>query len=690
MQQLVAPTTVLVLAASIFAAEPTSLPITRVVLYKHGVGYFEREGTVDGAASVALRFKTSEMSDVLKSLTVLDAGGGSIAAIAYDSQKPTSEILSEFAFDLRVGDVQLSMLRQLRGARVKIDVAGRGTVSGSILGIDERTSHGGDAVKRSSTLSLFTDAGEVVAVDLFDLKNLEFTDAALAADLQRYLAILRTSQRRDQKSVEIVCEGEGSRPVFASYTVEQPVWKASYRLVLLSAPQKPLLQGWAIVDNTSDEDWKDVDLSLIAGLPVAFRHDLYTPRSVMRPLLDVSERATADLGALMDFDRAELEDARDEVNKQFAGRAGGTKLKALAAKRPAAPGAAAPAEAKAMSFEDSLDAQSAESVTREIGDLLEYRIDHAVTIPRNRSAMIPIVKANVDGSRVALYRERARAGNPLSAVRVVNTSGVSLEGGPLTVLEGETYAGEAYVDALKPNELRYVTFAVELGVQAESKLDSRVERVHRVAFKNGVMETRNDYREIKTYSFTNRGAESRRVIVEHEKRAGWKLLSPKAPLEDELTVMRFALDLEAGATGKLEVTEAFEQPNAFRIVDLADETILSFEGQGILTDASRRFLTDVVAKKIEIARLDRSLAATEKERVELVKNQERVRGNLRSLRSSQEEKELRRTYVQQLAADETRFTELRGQEESLRATRAARQGELDALLVGFTLEYDVK
>lgn len=681
----------LLLGAPCEAEETTSLPIQRVVLYKHGVGYFEREGSVTDSANIALRFKLKEMSDVLKSLTVLDKGEGRIAAIAYDSQKPTSEILADFSFDLRSGDVQLAMLRQLRGARVAIEVAGRGKLTGSILGVDDRTTSTGTSLARSPTLSLFTDGGEIVAVDLFDLTSLEFTDAALAADLQRYLGTLRTAQRRDEKTVELVCEGEGARRVFASYAVEQPVWKASYRLVLRSGTQKPLLQGWAIVDNTSDEDWTDVDLSLIAGLPVAFRHDLYTPRNAFRPLLEINETATANLGALMDMDRGELEDRKTQ-DKSFAGA---EKSKSLAPRRaapkPGFPGAApAPAEAAALSFEEALDSQSAESVTREIGDLLEYKIDHKVTIPRNRSAMIPIVKADVDGSRVAIYREAARAGNPLSAVRLVNSSGVALEGGPLTVLEGETYAGEAYVDALKPNELRYVPFAVELGIKAESQLDSRSERVHKVVFKNGVMESRNDYRETKVYAFTNNEKTARKIVIEHSRRNGYRLIEPKAPSEEEIGLFRFTLDLEAGATSKFQVVEALEQQSAFRVVDFDANSVIAFEGQGVLNDASKAFLRSVISKKAEIAELERKVSANSNESMSIAKDQERVRGNLRALRSSAEEKELRRTYLQQMAADETRLKELRGEIDALRAALSTKQSELDTLLAGFSLEYEVK
>ncbi len=690
------------------AGDATTLPLKRVVLYKHGIGYFEREGTLSGDGRVALRFKQSEMGDVLKSLTVLDRGGGRIETIAYESQKPANELLGEFAFDLRQDDVQLAMLRQLRGARVSVEVAGRGRLTGAVLGIDERTESTGAAggtggagagvLRRTQILSLFADSGEVVAVDLYDLTSLEFTDAALASDLQRYLATLRTAQRRDERTVELVCGGTDSRSIFASYAIEQPVWKASYRLVMLEGSPKPLLQGWAIVDNTSDEDWVDVDLSLIAGLPVSFRHDLYTPRHAERPLLVVNEQATASLSSLMEGmeQKDDAEVAADfEMAKEKSGKKLGDARAVRRAGKPAAPGAPAPAEAldaawKPMSLEDAFDAQRAESVTREIGDLLEYRIDHKVTIPRNRSALLPIVKAQIDGERVALYREWARGNNPLSAMRIRNTSGVALEGGPLTVLEDETYAGEAYVDSLKPQELRYVPFAVELGVKAESKLDSTNEHVHRVEIRNGVMRTRYDRRETKVYSFTNREKAPRKIVVEHPRRNGFRLLEPAKAYEEELDVLRFTIDLNPDETRSLTVIEALEQVDAIGLANFTADTVLAFENQGVLNDASKQFLKDLMSKKQALAELQREVDSNEAELRAIETDQERVRGNLRSLRSSQEEKELRRTYLDQLKNDEARLKQLRVELAAVRETARAKQAEIDRLLADFSLEYTVK
>src|SRR5262249_57119441 len=65
-----------------------ALPIRAVVLFNSGVGYFQREGQVEGDARVDLSFPASEVNDLLKSLVLQDLGGGQVTAVSYDSQDP--------------------------------------------------------------------------------------------------------------------------------------------------------------------------------------------------------------------------------------------------------------------------------------------------------------------------------------------------------------------------------------------------------------------------------------------------------------------------------------------------------------------------------------------------------------------------------------------------------------------------
>jgi hypothetical protein len=663
-------------------ASDAVLPIQRVVLYKHGIGYFERQGVVTGDAKVALRFKQAEMSDVLKTLTVLDRSGGAIEAIAYDSQKPPEMLLSEFAFDLRTDDVLQRVLEQLRGAAVTAEFAGSGVAKGSVLGLDQRVERVDGVEIKKPRLSVLTESGQVIGGDLADLKNLVFDDPALAGDIGRFLAVLRSTHRRDQRSLDLVCSGAGDRVVFASYAVEQPVWKATYRLVLTDA-KSPHLQGWAVVDNTSDEDWTDVKLSLVAGLPVSFRQDLYTPEFRARPELSIQEVAVA--GLWLGKEDATL--ATGGEAGFGAAKRGARSLESAEVSKLKELGYVADGKPSGgKSFDDAFRDVESQSVTREIGDLLEYTIDHAVTIPRNRSALLPIVSGAVEGSKVALYVERARTTNPFSAVRMKNTTELSLEGGPVTVLDGETYAGEAMLTSLKPNELRYVPFAVDLGVKATTKLDSATERVFHVAFLNGVMFTSRYRIATKTYTFDNKNPDARTVVIEHARQNGMELRAPQAK-ETELDRYRFELALAAGEKKSLAVVESTPIQEQFAVASVTPEQIALYVETGVLVDESRKFLEEVVAARAEIVALERQLAERDHEIKRIAGDEERLRRNREALGDSPDEKELVKLYVDRMRANEARVQELSRESTELRALRDAKQTALDAKIREFALEY---
>src|SRR2546430_12069139 len=159
-----------------------ALPITRVVLYKHGVGYFEREGKVEGDATLALTFKQGEVSDVLKSLTVLDLDGGRVAAVSYDSTKPLEQLLADVALSIPDEGSLLGLLPQLKGARVAVAVVD-GAVEGVVLGVDKERRQTEDGVTENGLLSVLTDAGEVRTFDLHRTDGLRLLDAGVRRDL---------------------------------------------------------------------------------------------------------------------------------------------------------------------------------------------------------------------------------------------------------------------------------------------------------------------------------------------------------------------------------------------------------------------------------------------------------------------------------------------------------------------------
>src|SRR5262249_49437624 len=359
------------------------------------------------------------------------------------------------------------------------------------------------------------------------LAAVKVVDPTLKLDLDYYLKSQPSAKKKDARTFTFFAQGQGQRTIRVSYTLEAPVWKATYRILLGEEGKPPMIQGWAVVDNTSDEDWENVQLSLIAGLPVSFTHDLYTPRYIRRPAVRVQETT----GALPPEDEAgvryleELSDAEDVHVLEHA--IGGTPRKMRMAKQ-----AVLSAPVAAMSPAVMRSSTPAQVRERKVGDLFEYEIEHPVTIKRNQSALVPIVLRPFEGRPVLLYNKAARAENPMRCVEFKNTTGLTLEGGPLTVLGGGSCVGEAMLETTKPDEQRLVPYALELAVSVLDNVDSHDDRVHRVVIRKGALKAQYTQVQQTTYSFKNKSDAEQTAYLDHP-RGGkeWKLLDTPEPHE---------------------------------------------------------------------------------------------------------------------------------------------------------------
>src|ERR1700686_1405846 len=266
-------------------ALPAELPVRQVVLYKHGVGFFERSGRLGSGESARLDFDASEMNDVLKSLTIEEPGGGKISGLRYDSMDPLSHKLSEFPFHIGGAQPLSGMFDQLKGARLELKF-GNETVSGAI--VNGRLIAGSDKQPEREQLTLLLDSGELRNVDLSAATGIRFTDAQLQQQFKDYLAALSAARSKDKRSVYIDSTDSKEREVIADYMIPSPVWKSSYRLIFGEKGQ-PVLEGWAMVDNTTGEDWTKVQLSLVSGRPISFVTQLYAPKYVERPAAELAD-----------------------------------------------------------------------------------------------------------------------------------------------------------------------------------------------------------------------------------------------------------------------------------------------------------------------------------------------------------------------------------------------------------------
>jgi hypothetical protein len=264
------------------------LPVKRIVLYKNGLGYFEHQGPVTGQQDVAISFTSSQLNDVLKSLTVLDLNGGRIAGVSYGSVAPASRQLGDLPLQLSDKATLTEFLGALRGARLEVR-SGTNVITGRLLSVERKTRINGGTTLEVDYLSLISDNGDVRTTELSPAFSVRLLEKGLSGKVDKYLNLAATAREPDIRKMVISAEGTGERNLFVSYISEVPVWKATYRIVL--GAKSPLLQGWAIIDNTVGQDWDKVELSLVAGAPQSFVQNLSQPYYSRRPVVALPQSA---------------------------------------------------------------------------------------------------------------------------------------------------------------------------------------------------------------------------------------------------------------------------------------------------------------------------------------------------------------------------------------------------------------
>ena len=253
------------------------LPVRRVVLYKNGVGYFEHIGRVRGNEDIHIDFTSGQLNDALASLTVLDLDGGRISGVSYNSTDPLDKRLGALRLPLDEQTSVSKFLDALRGSRLEVS-SGADPVTGRLLSVERKTRMAGGTTLEVDIISVVTDGGEIREVEVTPTTRVRLVDTGMHGEMNRYLSLLASEREQDLRRMTLATTGTGERQLFVSYISEVPVWKTTYRLVLSSeSGKKPLLQGWAIVDNTVGEDWNNVNLSLVAGAPQSFIQQLSQP-----------------------------------------------------------------------------------------------------------------------------------------------------------------------------------------------------------------------------------------------------------------------------------------------------------------------------------------------------------------------------------------------------------------------------
>ncbi|MDB5311271.1 MAG: hypothetical protein JWO38_5473 [Gemmataceae bacterium] len=736
------------------APAPVTLPVTRIVLFNAGIGYFHREGDVTGDGRLDLRFAEADVNDLLKSLVLTDKDGGKVRAVTYDNRLPVDITLKTFAVDVTENPTVGQLMHQVRGEKVEVaDKTGVVTV-GQIVSV-ERPAPPPMGVDPGELLNLLTDDG-LQTVELKQAKKIRFVRPELQAEFRKALELLASARGDNKKAVSVVFSGNGKRRVGVGYVTEAPLWKPSYRL---SVDEKGAarLQGWATVENTTDEDWTNVKVGLVAGRPMTFQMDLYDPLFVPRPTVEselfaslrpplyqggMNPAGNIGAGMVMNPGAGAAGMPGQGANPFFGmqggigfgggmmgiggiggnpvqggfggnplqggGQGGGIQggqpgfgypavspypprvprpdlrtlygqrlsydeyLNRLRGKPTPPPEEAAPAP---KTVRDPLDKEAGALAAAEggLGDMFEYTIEEPVTLPRQKSALLPIANEPVEVSRVTIYNVQVLGKHPLLGLKLLNKTKLHLAQGPVAVYDGGTFAGDARLPDLKPNETRLVSYAIDLGTEVVARDGGEKSALLAVGANAGRLQARVQHKYTTKYLIRNRNPQDRTVLVEHPILPGRKLIAPEKPADRTRDFYRFEVAVKPGDLVTLEVAEEAEDGLSLELASAAPGSLLYYAKHAGTKPAVREVIARVLDARGKLADTQKGIETEQAALKEIADDQERMRKNIERV---PKDSDAYKRYLKKFDEQETEIEKRQARVKELKAELAKQEQAL--------------
>lgn len=661
------------------ATTESSLKLSRVVLYRNGVAYFERHGAVDGER-LSIKVRKDQINDLLKSLTVIDAASGKTVSVSIPLD-PRAWQRAALSMLLPGRGRLAEVLDALRGTEVLVETASR-HLQGRVVMVERAPAPESSATTEDQdhTLTLLDgDTFQIVA--LSKVVSLRLRDGDLIMQLHRHLDASAGEGMFQQVDVVVHFAEAGHHDLAVSYVAEAPMWKPSYRVVLAEdGSGQALLQSWAVVSNTSGENWSDVHLALTSGAPLAFRYDLHTPESVPRPDLtrsgadkqaqvsvgetsfaqaeEVAAPAPPMVAALQasEPDYEALADRDDSSEREKAESAPPSpSKKAGAAGRSYAP--AKPVLRKPAVDMNALAAQQPMAASaRQVAGLTRFDIADAVSLPDGSASMVQLVNQRVPGEQTFLYKPGGSGSgyelNPYRVVRFQNTTSFVLEPGPISIYSGGSFVGEGLSEAIASQDRATIPFAADPSIVVHSHTETANAELTLTRIVRGVLEVQSYQRVVTTWQVDSRKeAQTRRVLVRQPRAAaGYTLLDP--PKDTETLADAYLIPVVLAANQASASLQVVEQTPAKVTLELWDQQVPGLLTQLLaasnVSDAARKALTPIVELRQAIGRIDTEIEALSAQQAQLDERVDEERQNLWAIQKDPRAEPLRKRLRERL------------------------------------------
>lgn len=492
---------------------------SRVTVYSNGIADVRRVYSVGtDPLEIAIPVRKDHIGDVLASLGIY---GESVRLIAPPRFAPANN--NSGSLRLEPENVSQELARQLSGAKVKI--AERGTsqyLQGTLVGLDnDNYATAGEAVVVPHLVVLTSDG--IKRLSLTNVVSLDFTETHIRNEIDKALSRSLQNIKPDSTFVNLQVKSEQNTEAVVHYTVPTPAWKMTYRL--RPSNNGYAFEGYAIVDNGSDEDWTDTIVSVVSGEPITFNTDLAQAKNVTRQTVNVVQtHATGNVSLESGFGFASQQNSGSHRAKslRLAGPPGPNGGGGALGDHGAPGHFGSPGELEgdyactALACDNSASIGNVE--VKEVGDFSIFEATEKVTIRAGESALIPVFSVNIADAKTVLYHQPGSS-RPYRSIKFKNETGHSLSRGVLTTYQQgvsvPVFGGSAVLEGTKPGEERLVPHAVETGVRLRQDVDELVQKVVGIRYSDNIAYFESSQEQQTYYNIKNSKNEEFEFVLDH-------------------------------------------------------------------------------------------------------------------------------------------------------------------------------
>jgi hypothetical protein len=651
----------LLISCNIFA-ENNSPKLTDVALYKNGLGYFQMDGKVKDNESFVIPVKDSQINDILSSLYVLDLNGGRIMSVGYSVDNKNDQ---DILIKLPKSHSLTELLKELQGAEIEIDSTSKGSCKGKLIGLEPVYDIvDNKKIAKNYIITLLDGNNSISPVLMSTVSSYKILDKTLQKDLNKLLDLSLSSKYRHRKNITISTEGKGIRSILIGYLVDTPVWKSTYRIIFNSEDDNtPLILGYAIAENTTENDWDNIKISFISGAPLSFIMKLSEPLFIERPEVPIPglnflNVEWNNLSGSEIMNKSRRFESKDRSRKSFA--------KAEPAMEMAYSDSLASSAAGAGNWGQIIEQTNKANTTNEkVGEMFAYNVENNVSVPAGQAAMIPIISEKIKGERI-FYFNKSFSGKVSKAFTFKNDTKITFDSGPVTFFQKTNNLGEGIIkEVLVPDTQIVIPYAIAETVTMNSNISSKKSDYIKGKIVNGLLRLTYTRTLTTKWLIDNKSLKPQKLWIDQPVTKNYNLEAPKKADSIVSGNYRFKINLKSNDTTEFNIIQSTTTFDMVSLTRAKEDTLLMYSKKGYISDKDKNILkklTVLLAKKTSLKAIVDQIY---KEIKSLSEDQNRLRKNVAMLRNSRNTKEqqLKNKWIDKVAKSEE---EIEKKQESLK------------------------